>query len=191
MKAASRREYDERVRDGEWGSPIVGILTTVAGLVVFLMAWTPWVRGVTGWGLMTTSGRSGNFLWRIEPGRNVLLFTGFWALLAGALLIIGGIAMIFRHKPGGGIATVGGLIGTLVGIANLVMVYRLGTAFTLTTGFDNISPSAGLWIFTIVSAVALVHGILGIEGVDNPANDSLSARTLPGSRYQRMGGAHG
>lgn len=187
--------YDNRAADGAWGSPIVGILTTIAGLVVFFMTWVPWVRGVTGYGLMATGSRAGNFLWRVESGRNIILFTGFWSLLAGVLLILGGVVMIFRHRTGGSIATAGGLIGTLVGIFNLIMVYRLGTAFSQTTGLSSIAPSVGLWIFTIVSAIALVHGILGIEGVDNPANDSLSARTMPermyDTRYDRMRGAPG
>jgi hypothetical protein len=179
----------EKPADSRWGSPVVGILTLLAGIAVFLMAWVPWVRGVTGYSLMVTSGRAGNILWRIEPGRNILLFTGFWALLAGVLLIAGGAAMIFRHRVGGVIALLGGLIGALTGTVTLIMIYRLGNTLSLTTGAGDIVPHAGIWAFTIVAFLAFVSGILGLEGVDNPANDPLARRTM--ATYGGMRGAHG
>ena len=173
-----------------YGSPIVGLLTMIAGAAVFIMTWVPWIRNLTGYNLMVLTG-SGNFLYRIVPGQNILVFTGFWAMLTGVLLFFGGLIMVWRHALGGTIALIGGLIGTLTGVVTLIFIYRLGTAFPGTTGFSSIIPMAGIWVFTIIAFIAFIEGILGVEGVDNPANDRLSARTAVTHRMMGGGPAMG
>ncbi len=177
----------------EWGSPIVGMLTAAAGVVIFLTTFMPWLRGLTGFDLMTRTGFTGstaanNFLWRVPPGRSLLVFTGFWSMLIGVLMAVAGLIIIYRHRSGGSLATIFGAIGTAISVWTLVNIYILRTGFTLpgvTTVGGNVVPGVGIWIFAIISFVALIHGILGAEGVDNPSNDRLSYGTLPGEQMRR------
>lgn len=182
-ESAEAREMAEQ----EWGSPIVGMLTAAAGIVILLTTFMTWIRGLTGWDLMAGTEFTGgtlqsNFLWRVPSGRSLLVFTGFWSLLIGVLMVVSGLLMIWRHRSGGSLATLFGAIGTAIGVWNLVNIYVLRTGFRVpgvTIGGGNIVPGIGIWLFTIISFIALIHGILGAEGVDNPTNDRLSYGTLP------------
>lgn len=192
ISAADTGEAEEMAAQ-HWGSPIIGMLAAAAGVVIFLTTFMSWLRGFTGWDLMTRSGFTGsgaanNLLWRVPPGRSLLVFTGFWSMLIGILMFVAGLLMIWRHRSGGSLATLFGAIGTAIGVWNIVNIYVLKTGFTVpgvAAAIGNVVPGIGVWLFAIISFVALIHGILGAEGVDNPSNDRLSYSTLPGQHIGR------
>jgi len=116
---------------------------------------------VTGWDLFSGGqlGMSGNAI--IRYGGGTIFFTGFWALLIGALLVLAGALMLARGRLGGVITLVVGLLGTAMSATNVVMVYT-----KMRTGSVGASVGIGLWLFIGLSVAALVIGIVGASTAD-------------------------
>lgn len=142
------------------GESLLGFLGLVAGAGVAAGTFLSWTTKatVTGWQIARISRLlpTGNFFF--SWGNGTIFFSGFWSLLAGALIILGSIVMFFRRRTGGWITLIAGLIGTAVAAVNVTMVFtKMGTG-----GGGNVMPGIGLWLFVGLSAAALVIGIIGI-----------------------------
>lgn len=142
------------------GSALLGFLGLVAGAGVAAGTFLSWTTKatVTGWQIARLSRlmTNGNFFF--SWGNRTIFFSGFWSLLAGALIILGSIVMFFRRSIGGWITLISGLIGTAVAAVNVTMM------FTKMSGGEvgSVTPGIGLWLFVGLSAAALVLGIIGI-----------------------------
>lgn len=128
--------------------PIGAILTVASGVLVLIATWLNWVAGVTGWGLMFRSfGTTGNFLFSWGP--RTFLFSGFWSLLFGILIILGGL-ILFGDYNGSNLSFVAGIMGLLIAVTNIVIIY-------VNTGPLG-QPGGGLWLFAIMSLLTAIFG---------------------------------
>lgn len=132
-------------------SPVGAILLIVTGALVMISTFLSWVGPFTGWGLMysgSVSGRTSNFLFTIvNPG---IVFSGFWALLFGFLIILGGVMLLLRLN-GSSLAMISAFLGLVIAVVNIVFIY------INSSGFPS-GPGAGLWMFAIVCLIGILLG---------------------------------
>ncbi|MBU4173413.1 MAG: hypothetical protein KKB90_04525 [Actinobacteria bacterium] len=134
---------------------ILGIIVALGMVMVFVSAFLPWVTSAgastSGVSLMTMQGE-GFFM--IRWGWGGMLFTGFFSLVIGALMIIPAILLLLNKRGGPSWAIVTGVFGFFMALVNVIMVYAT---------YDNGGVGAGLWLMLIFSIMVLVCGIVGVR----------------------------
>jgi hypothetical protein len=148
---------------GKRGSTALGLITILMGLVVIGSTFLAWVSAsamgisatVTGLSYMTgsSSGLGGGNFSLVLTGEGVIFFTGFFSLLFGALILIGGLVMLFRRRIGGVLTFIFALLATGVAAVDVAMIM---------SKMPGGSASYGIWMFVGASFVALVLGIVGL-----------------------------
>jgi hypothetical protein len=148
----------------------IGLLTTLSGLAAFIATFLPWITvggdSTTGWDLAMAKG-PGNAAWRTgfsEVG-GLIIFTGYWSIVVGALLLALGIGfLVSGRQPGalrrlGGFAVIMGTIGAATAAVNMVMT----TSNLREAVVDPVSAGVGLTVFLIASVAGLVLGIIALS----------------------------
>lgn len=134
---------------------ILGAIVALGAVVVFISTFLPWfkVGGVsdTGVQLMTLEGE-GFFM--IKWGWGGILFTGFFSLLIGTLMIIPVIALFLNKRSGASWSIVTGVFGFFISLVNIIMVYST---------YENGGVGVGLWLMLVFSIAVLVCGSIGIR----------------------------
>ena len=161
VTSAPETELDNAGLEGERAAPakpdrVAAALLTASGIVVLISAFLPWFEGFTGWNIM-----SGTNLW---PHHNVaytsrgglLVFTGFWAILLGILIIAGGLLLLTKVRAGAAVAVVASLLGLTFAAISVV-----------TLSNRNLNAGAGLYIFGVFSLVSVVLGVTAVSDRGN------------------------
>lgn len=136
---------------------ILGIFASVCAVMVFISTFLPWfsVNGVshTGMELMTMDAQ-GFFM--IRWGGGGIIFTGFFSLLFGALMLIAAI-LLFVDNRGGAIWSITiGVFGFFLALVNIIMVYTTYDA-------PSAAPGIGQWLMLGFSIIILVCGAVGLR----------------------------
>ena len=139
-------------------APIVGAVAGAAGVVVIISTFFSWISGtgITGWSMMSKAGfgTSQNFLF--STGGSRIVFTGFWSLLFGVLIVAGAVTLITGWGGANGLVLTAGILGLIISVLSIVMIY------TYTVGLQHpLTPGAGLWMFAVFSLIAAVAGGVG------------------------------
>lgn len=131
---------------------IAGALVTASGVGVFISAFLPWFGGFTGWRIMFGPHLTpqSNMLVVSRPG--LLVFTGFWAMVFGALMVAGGMMLLADLGAGGVLVIVTSLVSLTFSAISIVTINN-----------QNVSAGAGLLIFGVFSLVALVLGVASVS----------------------------
>lgn len=134
-------------------APIASILIISSGALVLLGAFLDWIFGLSGWDLMFgggfASGRNFLFSW----GRGIF-FSGFWSLLFGVLIILGGLILLSDRVYGSDLTLVSGVVVLAISVVNIVMAY-VNTSAAL-------GPGGGLWLVAVFAFLAVILGAVGI-----------------------------
>jgi hypothetical protein len=142
-------------------APIVGALAGAAGVLVIISTFFSWISGsgVTGWSMMSRAGfgTSQNFLF--STGGSRIVFSGFWSLLFGVLIVAGAVTLVTGWGGANGLVLAAGLLGLIISVLSIVMIYTLKSQIPLT-------PGAGLWMFAVFSLIAAVAGGVGTSQMD-------------------------
>ena len=137
-------------------APIVGVLAGASGIAMIISTFLTWISGsgMTGWSMMFSSGlgTTHNFLFSL--GASKIIFTGFWSLLLGVLVIAGAVTLVTGWGGANGLVLAGGIIGLAISVVSIVMIYTLSSPIAF-------SPGPGLWLFAVFSLVATVAGGVG------------------------------
>jgi putative ABC transport system ATP-binding protein len=154
-----------------WRAPGLAVLSLLAGVLMFVSTFLPWVSGNSGYGLVSLlayrgSAYGGNFLVRTYSGKSAVLFTGIWSMLFALLVLAAGAAVLARRSRAAWVGLLAGLAGTALALADIVVIYLELQAGSLAGGTSPvIHPGAGLWMFlglsvaaSALAAVVLVSG---------------------------------
>jgi len=136
-------------------APIVGVLAGASGIVMIISTFLVWISGsgMTGWSMMFSSGfgTTRNFLF--STGASKIVFTGFWSLLFGILVVAGAVTLVTGWGGANGLVLAAGILGLAISVVSIVMIYTVKPiAF---------APGAGLWLFAVFSLIAAVAGGVG------------------------------
>ena len=141
-------------------APIVGAVAGVSGVLVIISTFFSWIAGsgVTGWSMMSKGGfgTSQNFLF--STGGSRIVFTGFWSLLFGVLIVAGAVTLITGWGGANGLVLTAGILGLIISVLSIVMIY--------TVKLLSLTPGAGLWMFAVFSLIAAVAGGVGQSQMD-------------------------
>ncbi len=151
------------------GSAVLALVASLLGAGVIASTFFRWFLIYSGSRIMTIEAFpqsifKGPFLLRTVGPDNAILFTGFWSLLLGAVLLISGL-MLFLNVRGHRWIMLGvaGLATAFASI-NIFSIYtemqpsELGPRFV----YGNTSPGLGLWLFVCCAAAALI--LAALEG---------------------------
>ena len=137
-------------------APIVGVLAGASGILMIISTFLAWISGsgMSGWSMMFSSGfgTTHNFLFSL--GASKIIFTGFWSLLFGILVVAGAVTLVTGWGGANGLVLAGGIIGLAISVVSIVMIYTLSSPIAF-------SPGPGLWLFAVFSLVATVAGGVG------------------------------
>jgi hypothetical protein len=141
-------------------APIVGVVAGASGVLVIISTFFSWISGsgVTGWSMMFKSGfgTSQNFLF--STGGSRIVFSGFWSLLFGVLIVAGAVTLITGWGGANGLVLTAGILGLIISVLSIVMIY--------TVKLLSLTPGAGLWMFAVFSLIAAVAGGVGQSQMD-------------------------
>ena len=141
-------------------APIVGVVAGASGVLVIISTFFSWISGsgVTGWSMMFKSGfgTSQNFLF--STGGSRIVFSGFWSLLFGVLIVAGAVTLITGWGGANGLVLTAGILGLIISVLSIVMIY--------TVKLLSLTPWAGLWMFAVFSLIAAVAGGVGQSQMD-------------------------
>lgn len=134
-------------------APIASVLMIVSGAIVILGTFFNWIFSQSGWDLMFRGGfPSGrNFLFSWGHG---ILFSGFWSLLFGVLIILGGVILLTDRVYGSDLVLVSSVIVLAISVVDIVMAY-VNTS-------QAIGPGVGLWLVAVFAFLALIFGAVGV-----------------------------
>lgn len=149
-----------------------GFLALLGGAAMIVSVFVPWfgtTASYSGWDSVVKSvenvSGTGDFFqahWLSTSGFSPY-FTGLSVLIAGVLLVLIGLAMLFSLKGGAfrlpGIAVF--LLGLLALLIAVVGVTNLISLFA-TRGSGQISPEWGLYLLTAGAAVGLIGTWIGL-----------------------------
>ena len=143
--------------------PIVGVLAGASGILMIISTFLEWISrsGMTGWSMMFSSGfgTAQNFLFSTVASK--IVFTGFWSLLFGILVIAGAVTLLTGWGGANGLVLTGGILGLAISVVSIVMIYNVKLiAF---------APGPGLWLFAVFSLMAAVAGGVGTSQARYPA----------------------
>jgi hypothetical protein len=134
---------------------VLGIISALAAVLVFVSTFLPWISsgGVSHSGSNLMTSASKGFL-LIRWGWGGILFTGFFSLLIGALMIIPVILLLLEKRSGASWAIALGVLGFFIALVNIIMVYAT---------YTGQNAAAGLWLFLGASIAILACGIVGLR----------------------------
>jgi hypothetical protein len=136
-------------------APIVGVLAGASGIVMIISTFLEWISrsSVSGWSMMSSSGfgTTHNFLFSV--GASKIIFTGFWSLLLGGLVVAGAVTLVTGWGGANGLVLVGGILGLAISVVSIVMIYTVKPI--------ALAPGVGLWLFSVFSLIAAVAGGVG------------------------------
>lgn len=144
------------------GSVLLGILTMLMGAVVIGSTFLQWVTSpagagvnITGWFVMQGGFEvfGGGFTLVLSE-QGTIFFTGFFSLLLGALVLVGGIVTLIRRRPGGVVTLIFALAAAALSAVNITMVFAK---------MEGSAPGVGLYLFAGASLAALVLGIISLS----------------------------
>jgi len=144
-------------------APIVGVLAGASGIAMIISTFLGWISGIgmTGWSMMFSSGfgTTQNFLF--SAGASKIVFTGFWSLLFGIIVVAGAVTLVTGWGGANGLVLTGGILGLAISVVSIIMIYTVKPiAF---------APGPGLWLFAVFSLIAAVAGAVGASQVDYEA----------------------
>ena len=149
----------------------MGVITLLCGLLVIASTFLAWTTGSpvvganssSGWNIMRAStsaalqeGGGGGFNLALT-GEGTIFFTGFWSMLLGALILLGGVTILFRRRAGGVLTLLFGVGASMLAAVNVAMVFT-----KMSSPYASIYPGPGLWVFLAFSLLALALGITGL-----------------------------
>ncbi len=149
------------------GSVLLTLLTFLLGAGLILSTFLNWYVETTGYQLLSLSNYprtmfTGNPLMRTVGPNKAFLFTGFWPLFLGAVLIASGILIFLRIRGTRWLLLTASGLATAIASLNLVSIYtelqpgQLGPAFLPL----NTRPGPGVWLFLGFALGALGFSIL-------------------------------
>jgi hypothetical protein len=94
-------------------------------------------------------GTAHNFLF--STGSSKIVFSGFWSLLFGILVIAGAVTLLTGWGGANGLVLTGGILGFAFSVVSIIMIYKP----------IAIAPGPGLWLFAVFSLIAAVAGGVG------------------------------
>lgn len=131
-------------------SPRGAMIVMLAAALIIISTFINWVQGSTGWNIVFRSfGTSGTFF--LTWWSKGLLFSGFWSLLIGILIVVGGI-MFLTDREGGTLLVACGIAGVVIALFDIVMIYANGAYFPA-------GPGLGLWLLVGISLVTVALGL--------------------------------
>jgi hypothetical protein len=137
---------------------ILGIVTALFSVLIFISTFLPWITisGVSrsGFNLMTSPGQ-GFFM--ISWGWGGILFSGFFSLLFGALMIIPVILLLLNKRSGGSWCIGLGVLLFFIALVDVIMIY------STFSDYGGASVGAGLWSLLASAVVVLACGIVGLR----------------------------
>ena len=148
--------------DRPGGSVLLGLLTLLAGGLVAGSTFLQWVTSpagasvnLTGWFVMQGGFEvfGGGFELVIAE-QGTIFFTGFFSLLLGALILLGGVVTLIRRRPGGILTLLFALAASVVSTVNITMVFAK---------MQGSAPGVGLWMFALAALAALALGIISLS----------------------------
>ena len=148
----------------------LGIAAAAAGLLALASTFMPWVPGASGYAFLEMvnypgASYGGNIFVRTYTGSGAVLLTGIWAILAGTVILMSGIAIALKRRRAFVVAAIAGAAGFIVAIFNIVMVFtRMGSAGS----GAGVGPGVGLWVLAVASLAAAVVGIWGALKANAP-----------------------
>lgn len=150
----------EAVRPG--GSVLLGILTMLAGAVVVGSTFLEWATSplgagvnITGWFVMQGGFElTGGGFTVVLSEQGTVFFTGFFSLLLGALVLVGGVVTLIRRRPGGVLTLVFAIAASVVSAVDITMIFAK---------MEGSSPGVGLYLFAGAALVALVLGVISLS----------------------------
>jgi hypothetical protein len=95
---------------------------------------------------------NGNFLFAY--GKGMLVFTGFWSLLAGVVIAAGIAVLLSGRRFGARIAQMAGVLGLALSLTTTLMLY-----------WHKVGAGIGLWAFVALSAATVVLTQLAARAV--------------------------
>jgi hypothetical protein len=147
---------------------LLGTLIAASGILLFVSTFLPWFGGFTGWRIMFGPHLTphSNMLYVSRAG--LLVFTGFWAMVFGVLIIAGGVMLLAGLRAGGVLAIVTALIAMTFSAISIVTINN-----------QNVSAGAGLFIFGAFSLVSLMLGVASVPERGGNRNENETMRTTP------------
>src|SRR5450759_1214888 len=136
-------------------APIIGVLAGASGIVMIISTFLEWISNtsVSGWAMMSTSGFGTTHNFLFSTGASKIVFTGFWSLLFGILVVAGAVTLVTGWGGANGLVLTAGILGLGISVVSIVMIYTLKPI--------ALSPGAGLWLFAVFSLIAAVAGGVG------------------------------
>lgn len=137
---------------------ILGIVAALFCVLIFISTFLPWITigGVSrsGMNLMTSPGQ-GFFM--ISWGWGGILFSGFFSLFFGALMIIPVILLLLNRPIGASWAIGLGVLVFFTALVNVIMIY------STFSDYGGASVGAGLWSLLASAVVVLACGIVAFR----------------------------
>lgn len=156
MQPVQQQYVERRRRNMPYPSaPIIGVLAGASGVLMIISTFLTWISGsgMTGWSMMSSSGfgTTRNFLFSV--GASKIVFTGFWSLILGILVVAGAVTLVTGWGGANGLVLTGGILGLAISVVSIVMLYTVKPT--------AIAPGVGLWLFAVFSLIAAVAGGVG------------------------------
>ena len=138
-------------------APIVGVLAGASGIAVIISTFLEWISNtsVSGWSMMSTSGFGTTHNFLFSTGASKIIFTGFWSLLLGIIVVAGAVTLVTGWGGANGLVLAGGILGLGISVVSIVMIYTVKPI--------ALAPGVGLWLFAVSSLIATVAGGVGVS----------------------------
>ncbi|MBN2169301.1 MAG: hypothetical protein JW738_08660 [Actinobacteria bacterium] len=139
---------------------VLGAVAALSAVMVFISTFLPWVSigGVSTTGINLMSSNTEGFF-MVRWGWGGIIFTGFFSLLLGSLMVIA-VIMLFLNKRGGATwSVITGVFGFFLALVNIIMVY---TSYD-PGGVSGATPGAGQWLMLGFSIIILICGAVGLR----------------------------
>jgi hypothetical protein len=131
---------------------LLGTLIAASGILIFVSTFMPWFGGLTGWRIMCGPHLTPNSNVLYVSRGGLLVFTGLWAMVFGALIIAGGAMLLAGLRAGGVLAIVTSLVALTFAVISIVSINN-----------QDVSAGAGLLIFGVFSLVSLILGVASVS----------------------------
>ena len=148
---------------------IAGVGVVVAGILMIVFSFLGWATddestvSVSGLGRVSADGVSEHMESMLATGTHA---TGVWTIVFGVLLVLAGLALVFRLFP-----QLSGVFAGLVGIAAFIttVVFFADPTGVLPdemTSADHVNRGVGLWLVFIGGIIGLVAGVLAFAATN-------------------------